>query len=688
MPLRCKFVVGFVVSLSIAQLACGQAPGEQSTAKLVVARYRQIVLQQPPLPAEEVERFIKDLDGDGAWPDLNYADKHPSAWQPKEHLYRIRWFALALAAGDASSEQQSKLSNAFNRSLDHWLAKRYRCPNWWWNEIGTPQVMRDVAILLNDRLEGERRQGVLEVIGQSRVHGAGANLLWQAELAFHRGALLGDQEEMSQAADQIWEEIMIGTSEGVQTDWSFYQHGARPQAFGYGRSFLDIAVNLAWQLRDTPGAIPPEKREIVSNFLLEGLQWMSRGTYAPAGTFDRVIARKHSKVAAVLMPVLRRWLEVDETRRDEIAAFLAHQEGAARRPFGFRHFPKADFTAYHRPAGSIFLKTISTRTMPTESIIGENLKGKYFLSSGDHYIVRDGQEYTDLQPVLQWDRLPGLTVPDGQSEQERTQLVGGLGNGSDGMTAMNYVRTIDGKVSIHLRKAWFFHDDRLVCLMSDAADGLAEVPVVTSLEQCRLRGDVYTGGRESNRKALAAGDHRLEKGNGILHQWIVYLSLDDSPLDVYLGEARGSWSSISSRYDDPADSVEEKVLRVQLSHTTRNIPTGYALCLKADTEMIARFSTNPPWHILRNDRQCQAMRFGKSIAMAAFYEGCFLEADKKGSPQFANSFQVDQPCLAMWTAEKLWMCDPTNQGQRVTIIWNGKSIAVDLPGGGISMEVK
>jgi chondroitin AC lyase len=682
----CRIALWLGLVLSGALQAHGKEDGQVPVSELVLSCYRQIVLQQPPLPADELEGFLRQLDQEGAWPDLNYADKHPSAWQPKEHLYRVRWIAHALAAEDTSSERHSHLSNAFNRSLDHWLAKRYKCPNWWWNEIGTPQVMRDIAVLLRNQLDEDHRSGLIEVISQSRVQGTGANLLWQAELAFHRAALSGDEPAMSEAANHIWKEIKVGSNEGIQKDWSFYQHGPRPHAFGYGRSFLDIAVNLAWQSRDTSWAIPAEQRTIVSNFLLEGLQWMSRGTYAPAGTFDRVISRKHSKDAAVLMPVLRRWLEVEHARRDEIARFLRHQEGEADRPYGFRHFPNADFTVYHRPDGSIFLKTVSSRTTLTESIIGENLKGKFFLSSGDHYIVRDGHEYTDLQPILEWEHLPGLTTPPGVSDQERTQFVGGLGNGTSGMTAMNYVRTIDGKIVVQLRKTWFFHGNVMLCLISNAAQDVSDATLVTSLEQCRLRDDVQVFGNEARSLPLLEGIHQLQKGQGILHENVAYMLLDDSPLEVYLGEARGSWSSISSRYDDAPESVTDKVLRLRLPHTAKKIPTGFAIRLGTNEKKAAALATDPPWQILQNDRRCQAICLNDSIAFASFYEPGSIERDK--SPMLGKSLQVDQPCLALWTGKKLWMCDPTNKGIKMKVVWGGKSISVDLPAGGISQEIK
>jgi chondroitin AC lyase len=668
--------------LSLVVLCAAQVPERDSTSSKILVRYRQILLETPAPEEAAIRGILNSLSADGTWPDLNYSDKHPSAWSPKEHLVRIRSLTQALLASDHALRDDAAVFDALNRAIDHWLEKRYRCSNWWWNEIGTPQAMRDVAVLLDQRLQGDRRQGVLEVIAQSRVHGSGANLLWQAELAFHLAALRGDETQMAKSAEQIWSEIKVGAAEGIQTDWSFYQHGPRPHSFGYGRSFLDIAVNLAWQLRDTPWSMPSEKQAIISNYLLEGLQWMCRGTYCPPGTFDRVISRQHSKDAAALTPILRRWAEVERTRQGEVDRFIAHQQHPQQRPLGFRHFPQADFTAYHHTAGSIFLKTISSRTLPTESIIGENLKGVPYLSSGDHYVVRDGSEFFDLQPVLCWDRLPGLTVPQADSRQQRMQFVGGSGNGTSGMVAMDFVRSSGKQQVIALRKAWFFHGDMMLCLMSAPSFADADGPVVTSIEQCRLRGKVIAQEANSEPRTLAEGAHRLENASWILHNETGYVPLYPSQLDVELGPVKGSWSSISSRYKDPPDNIVDSVFRVQFQHSS-NRPSGYRIVLGTNEEALREIAGDLRWQILRNDRDCQAIHFKDGLTFAAFYKA----GSVTNSEQIGSELEVKHPCLTMWTAEELWMCDPTHLGAKTHVVWDGNSFTLELLPRGLAAKI-
>ena len=121
-----------------------------------------------------------------------------------------------------------------------------------------------------------------------------------------------------------------------------------------------------------------------------------------------------------------------------------------------------DWSGEHR---SVFLKTISSRTHATESINRENLKGVPYLNCGDHYIVRDGREYSMLQPVWQWKYLPGITLLHKRSRQRLQSFVGGIGNGQSGLSVIDYVRISKGNKVLAVRKAWFFYKNIVICLM-------------------------------------------------------------------------------------------------------------------------------------------------------------------------------------------------------------------------------
>src|SRR3954468_16971276 len=75
------------------------------------------------------------LRTDGTWADIDYADEERSFWKTQVHAQRV----LTMAKGVRISADAGKPDDALLKStlaaLDYWLAKDFRNPNWWHNEI-------------------------------------------------------------------------------------------------------------------------------------------------------------------------------------------------------------------------------------------------------------------------------------------------------------------------------------------------------------------------------------------------------------------------------------------------------------------------------------------------------------------------------------------------------------------------
>lgn len=642
----------------------------------VIARYRSTLVAGNPPSAETIRQYAEKLSPDGSWPDIRYADPSMASWDPLRHLHRVRDMARAVAAGKSSNDK-ARVLQAVHRALDHWGAHRYRSRNWWFNEIGVPGAMREIIVLLGDDLQGDRRKVALEVLGQFRVANTAANLMWGAELALHHGCLTGNLKQVEDAARRMWAEVAVGLREGVQRDGSFYQHGARLQTFHYGAAYLGVVANLAWQLRQTPWTIPREKRDLFSNYILQGPAWMRRGAYTVPGTLDRAVSRPGSMAAGNLAPALNLWKEVDPDRQREFQAVIDRQAGRGTPLAGYRHFPMGDFTAYHRPSASVFLKTVSERTGLTESINSENLKGVPFLHGGDHYVLQDGPEYHNLQPVWQWKHLPGLTMRPEDTNPKRTRFVGGLGNGPSGLTAMDYAREGAGGVSLSLRKTWFFHGDVVLCLMGGLEGTPAKGAVVSSLEQCRLRGPVVARTGRTKRQ-LTPGQHDLAEAQWILHNRIGYVPLHRARVQVFMGPRTGDWHALANQ--SSTNLITESVFQLLTEHGPAQGAQGWAILLDATEQDLDLMVRNPPWRVIRNDRDGQCLVFADGLRMASFFA--------PGSVGNAPELSVNKPCLALWNKDAVWLCDPTMAGGEVALDWQQQKRVVKLPSGGTAAKVE
>ncbi len=679
-------VILTVPAVSAQQLKDSSGPSTRASAAgtQILKRYRELMAGQRPPPLESVKKQAQALAKDGKWPDINYADPAMSTWQPITHLNRVREMAFYLsAAGQKSPQDEKHIRDAMNLALDHWCAKRYRAPNWFFNEISVPGQMRDILVLLGDGLANERRTAALEVMGQHRMRATGANLMWSAELSLHHGCLTGNAPQVEKALQAIWNEIAITKPEGIQRDGGFYQHGARLQTFHYGSGFLDVVGKIAWQVRQSPWAIPAEKRDIISNYIMAGPQWMCRGAFTAPGTLDRAVSRKGSLASAgSLSAQLRLWREVDPGRQREFDTIIARQAGKEPPLAGFRHFSMGDFTVYHRPAASVFLKTLSARTRGTESINSENLKGGPFLGCGDHYVMKDGLEYHNLQPVWQWNRLPGLTLGPEEGKQTPTAFVGGIGNGSSGLAAMDYIRAGANGTALALRKSWFFHGDAVICLMTGATADKLPGPVVSSIEQRRLRGPVSIRTRTAKPADLNPGEHEFRAADGklplwVLHDGIGYLTTGMTSLRISIGNRQGNWRTVNQQYDTTA--VREDVFQILAEHGAGPAPCGWAMILGATPQILDALASNPQWRILCNDSDCQAMQFRDGMRMAAFFG--------PGSAGPSKELTVDKPCLAVWTPQRLRLSDPTMQGQDISVGWQRKTRLFKLPPGNKTLPI-
>ena len=668
-PRRVRWLAAGII-LCFLRAPAEAAPNGDPALTTIIKRHRVVLLDRVEVDAEIVRTYQSDLQEDGRWPDVDYKNRDRARWLTVEHLSRVRTMAAAYAHEGHVLKGDRALLGKIHSALDHWLAGRYRNPNWWHNTIGVPVAMSDIATLIDEELADERRKGVIAIIGQCRIGGTGANLMDQAKIVMIKACLDGDAALVSRASKAIANEISVGRREGIKDDWSFHQHGACSQPLSYGRVYLSVLCQVGWLTRGTPYEIPEGKRAIVSQFFLNGIQWMTRGIYTAPSTIDRQVSRSGAlRGSGDFRDMLRQWIVADPDHAEELRALLACQDGKAEPLVGFRHFPRSDLTIHHRPGFAFFLKTRSKRVKGTERGNGENLRGRPFLHTGDHYIIVDGAEYTDMPPVWEWQRLPGLTMYDGAPGIAAQAFVGGVGDGASGLTAMDYKR------SVGVRKLWAYHGDLIVCLLGGWQDTTGKRGLRTTLDQCRLDGDVRVnvGGRT---EPLGTGEHQLKDVRWVLHRGIGYVPLSPAAMSIRLGEVEGSWHSINVSQEKTA--VKENVFLCDLLHGASPAASGFLIAPGTTAKGLGKLATEPPYTIIRNDRDVQCVRFDDGVLMAAFHAPG--EIALNGEPILS----VGKPCLALWSGKELRLADPTNPREDVpaNVTWCGMKHSASLPVGG------
>ncbi len=673
---------------------CIALADDAADVETVRARLIEHALLASP-DSETVRSWVDSLEPDGSWPDVDYAGESRSSWEPAVHPGRVRSMAVAWAKPNSPLQGDAELLAATLAALDCWIARDLECPNWWYNQIGVPSSLSGALLILEERLTPEARAGGVRVLERAKLGMTGQNLVWVAEITVARGCLERDPAVIAEAFGAIGSEVRVTEAEGVQVDGSFWQHGNQLYSGGYGRGFATDCALFARLAHGTTFAFSPEQIDVLSMYLLDGEQWMIRGRRFDYSAAGREITRPGSGGAQSFVATCRDMLALDPPRRSEFEAFLARLESdpAAPEPplVGNRCFWRSDLMSHHRPGCYASVRVTSDRLLQTEIVNSENTRGRR-LADGLNYLYLDGNEYDGVFPVWDWEALPGTTcertgdvsVKNG-SVGERS-FAGGVSDGLYGLEAMDFTRE-----SLRARKAWFFFDDEYVCLGAGITCP-TEHPVITSLNQCLLDGDVRAG--TLGAEAAPSGESALQSETWVHHDGVGYVFPAPTDVKLFAGTRVGAWSLIGPR---SPDEVREDVFDLRIEHGAGPEDATYAYIVipGVSAEETGRYAESVPVEILANTSNVQACRnTGTGVTGIAFYEPDAVHLE--GLPRI----EVDRPCLVLWRETEdgvtIAVADPTHgegavevrvqtpllgEGSRPTNGGQGSVLTFELPAG-------
>ena len=234
----------------------------------------------------KVDALLAAMTPDGAWPDVDYANRHRTRWAPAAHLERLRTLAAAFGVPDSPRFRDPALRDALLRGLAHWHAAHPRCDNWWYNQIFAPQRLGETLLLAQNGgipLEALPK-GLLE---RWRAEGGdptrktgtttGSNLVNIAAHCCYRALLTQDEPALRTALGRLFAPLAFTDAEGLQRDLSYHQHGPQLYLGNYGYDWLEL--NAAWlaRLRGTDLLPPPERAALVPAYALGAAAEVEQG---------------------------------------------------------------------------------------------------------------------------------------------------------------------------------------------------------------------------------------------------------------------------------------------------------------------------------------------------------------------------------------------------------------------------
>lgn len=590
--------------------------------------------------------YLSVINSDGSFPDINYNDQELTNWTPIGHLDRLKNIILAYTIENSKYFGDVIVYNTIVSMLNYWYDKHPISTNWYQQQIACPQRMGILLILMrsgSQQLPTDLEEKLLtrmETEGgrpDDPSHGTGANKLDIAIHWIYRGCLTKNTEVLSFGAEQVYYPIFLTTEEGLQHDFSYQQHGNQLYIGGYGHVFVNGITNISQYMVDTPYALSGEKLDLLSKFIRTAYIPVIRGKYMLYNVLGRGVSRKDNLNQNGFTTVINRMISLDPANTSEYEAAIKRLKQTEPANYQIKiantHFWRSDYTLHQRSGYTFDVRSSSKYACKNENGNGENIKG-YFMADGATEIVINGDEYTDIFPVWDWARIPGVTAPaltaipkPAQWGQTGTStFAGGVSDGTYGASAY-WLDDKNFDINTTAKKAWFLFDDEIVCLGAGITS-TATQSINTTLNQSLLQGDVIANA-DGTDKVLEKGSHTYTNPSWVLHNGVGYLFPEGGNITISNQEQSGKWSSINTSLTD--EVVSKDIFKIWFDHGVKPVNKGYSYIIVPNKntvdEMKAYSSANI--EVLSNTDLIQAVRHKElNILSLIFYKaGIFKSED-------------------------------------------------------------
>ena len=712
--------------LSVNKVECAISDFEK-VKQLVVES-----LMQSDVDENRIETLISTFRQDGTWPGINYDDVSRTAFEHRIHYSNMVLLAQAYRTKSSEFYKKKVVKETIISALTFWVEKDFICDNWWYNQIGTPNGMVSLMLIIGDELPADLVEKTQPIIGRGHINASGArpggDRIKIAGIQAKNMLFLNQDVQFEEVIRVIEGEIKfvpwigmqygytyrrtrggLGTPEasgrGMQYDYSFHHrtdgvNNTLSYGLGYASAFVEWAVYTA----GTRYSFSEEKLEQLIDYFLDGIcKTAVYGKYPDPGAKNRSISRKGT-LRAYNARMAEGLLITSDYRKDEM------QEIADIRNKGIKptlshatFFWHSEHFTFQRPDFFTSVRMYSTRTHNMEVPYNSEALFNHHRGDGTNHISRTGNEYYDIAPVFDYQKIPGTTImqkPEMPSEREiqklgLTDFAGAVTDGKYGAAAFDFKSPHD---PLCARKSWFFFDEEYVCLGSGISCD-RRLSVVTTVNQCLLRDDVTIFGN-NQKSIIEKGETQFENVDWIFQDGIGYVFPEPSNVNIKNNKATGSWYAINRQTDSPKDEIALDVFKLWINHGERPSDQTYQYIVVPATTVdeLAQNTSKNNVSILSNTPEIQAVKHSDlKMCQAVFY--------KAGEVQVTDriNLKCHSPGIVLLKAEgnkitQISVSDPNRElgqihlsistkiektGDNFEAVWNEKEevteIAIELP---------
>ncbi|MEQ6118342.1 polysaccharide lyase family 8 super-sandwich domain-containing protein [Reichenbachiella sp. MALMAid0571] len=696
-------------------------------------------LMKPEVDDVEIETLIQSINNDGTWPGINYQDVSRTAFEHRNHLSNQVKLARAYKKKSSGFYRNKKVKRTLELALQHWVDNDYICENWWHNQIGTPNAMVTLMLIIGNELPDDLVEKIQPMIGRAQIDAPGArpggDRIKIAGIHAKNLLFINDAEKFNEVINVIESEIKFASSlameygygirpiqsgfssrnangRGMQYDYSFHHRtDAVNNTISYGLGYADAFVEWAVYATGTQYAFSGEKLEHLVNYFLDGIcKTAVYGKYPDAGAKNRSISRQGT-LHAYSAQTAERLLLTTNYRKDEIQE-IADIRNKGKKPT-LSHatfFWNSEHFTFQRPDFFTSVRMYSTRVHNME--VPYNSEGllNHHRGDGTNHISITGDEYYDIAPVFDYQKIPGATIlqkPMLPSEKEiqklgKTDFVGAVTDGKYGAVGFDFNSPHD---PLCARKSWFFFDQEYVCLGAGISSK-SDLSVATTLNQCLLRDDV-TISTNNKKTVIPKGEKAYENTDWVFQDGIGYIFPEPATVNIKNNEATGSWWKINKQTDSPKEEISLDVFKLWLDHGAKPGGETYAYIVAPATTVpqLEQGTSQQNIAILSNTPELQAVKHIRlNMYQVVFYKAgeiqlnsnAKLTSDSPGivllktDGQNIKEISVSDPNRELRKINLSISTKMEREGEQYQIRWNEKKkvseISIDLPQGNYAGE--
>ena len=544
------------------------------------------------------------------YPDVNYHRMSRSSWEAASHYLRLDY--QIITEGRKRLENDAEWRKKLLGAIRYWIKRDYINPNWWYNQIGAPQVLINLALALEGFIPDDIEEGLKKIVlrGIFRAHEGvteieelksttkfvtadawtGANLIWGAATTIKYALWIEDEKLLRIAVDRLAREIDFAR-EGVQADGAFCQHGPRWYSGGYGRSFVYELAPIIRILSGTSFSLPREKLDILLLHVLDGQRAMMKNASFDFSAVGREYTRAGTIGAGPLTKAIGLLKDSDGIPRHAELNDFYNELILGKDDHEITKYYESIAQLCHKKNGVYIGIRGRTEGLFGAEICNDEGVLSYNMTYGTvTCIMQSGKEYFDISPFWDYSKIPGTTSRSEDDEALETPCRAyGKADKDSGILTEKAVH--DG---ITLMASFFAFEGAMAALGTDIKDETPEKgQLFTTVEQCRA-------------SSAEIAENRVKCGK------LTYRNLDKNTSFISSLETRkGSWSR--NNLSSSKEILEDSILTITIPVTDRG-KYGYLVFGEKEVQV----------EILRNDIDCQAILANGKKLMAVFHNDASL----------------------------------------------------------------